>query len=139
MDRIPHFYGADLADLDLEKSTEEKVAYLLEEVKLTGLFAPDIDQDYAKNWLKMYKHHNQMVGLYRPEGTINTKIVFFKPSEEIPFDEQMGNPSVEWKPYTRAQYVIVDGPGNHFSMVSPLHTDALVKQLKDCIQEHLDD
>jgi thioesterase domain-containing protein/acyl carrier protein len=139
MDRIPHFYGANLADLDLEKSTEEKVEYLLEEVKLTGLFAPDIDQDYAKNWLKMYKHHNQLVGLYRPEGTINSRIVFFKPSEKIPFDEQMGNPSVEWKPYTRAEYVVIDGPGNHFSMVSPLHTDALVKQLKDCIKEYLDD
>ena len=71
MDRIPHFYGANLADMDLEESTEKKVEYLLEEVKLTGLFAPDIDKDYAKNWLSMYKHHNQMVGLYTPKGTIS--------------------------------------------------------------------
>ncbi len=138
MDRIPHFYGANLEDLDLEKSTEEKVEYLLEEVKLTGLFAPDIDQDYAKHWLKMYKHHNQLVGLYTPEGTINSKIIFIKPSEKIPFDEQMGNPSVEWKPYTRNEYLIVDGPGNHFSMVSPLNTEPLVALLNDCIKEHLD-
>ncbi len=139
MDRIPHFYGANLEDLDLEQSTEKKVEYLLEEVKLTGLFAPDIDQDYAKHWLKMYKHHNQLVGLYTPEGTINSKIIFIKPSEEIPFDEQMGNPSVEWQPFTRNKYLVIDGPGNHFSMVSPLNTEPLVNLLKDCIREHHDD
>lgn len=139
MDRIPHFYGTDLSNLDLTKSTEEKVEYLLEEVKLTGLFAPDIDQDYAKRWFKMYKHHNKMVGLYRPKGTVNTKIIFFKPSESIPFDAQMGNPSEEWKPYTTAEYMIVNGPGNHFSMVSPVHIKTLTNQIKDCLKEHLDD
>ncbi len=139
MDRIPHFYGADLKNLDLEKSTEEKVEYLLEEVKLTGLFAPDIDKDYAKHWLRMYKHHNQLVGLYRPEGPVNTKIIFIKPSEKIPFDEQMGNPSVEWEAYTRGEYLVIDGPGNHFSMVSPLNTKPLVKLLKNCLTEYLDE
>ena len=139
MDRIPHFYGADLADMDLDKSTEEKVAYLLEEVKLTGLFTPDIDQDYTEHWFRMYKHHNKMVAVYTPKGTINPSIVFFKPSEKIPFDEQMGNPSVAWQPYARNQYVILDGPGNHFSMVSPLNTEPLVKLLKDTIKQHLND
>jgi len=139
MDRIPHFYGANLEDLDLDKSTEEKVTYLLEEVKLTGLFTPDIDQDYAQHWLRMYKHHNQMVALYTPKGTINTNIVFFKPSEKIPFDEQMGNPSVAWQSFTSEKYVILDGPGNHFSMVSPLNTEPLVNLLKDSLKEHLND
>lgn len=139
MDRIPHYYGTNLDDLDLEKSTEEKVEYLLEEVKLTGLFAPDIDKDYAKHWLRMYKHHNQIVALYVPDGSINTKTVFIKPSEEVPFDAQMGNPSVAWEPFINAEYIVLDGAGNHFSMVSPINRQALSDQLSECITKYFED
>jgi len=139
MDRIPYYYGVNLEDLDLQDSTEKKVSYLLQEVKLTGVFTPDIDPAYAHHWLNMYKHHNLMVRAYNPPAPINGKIVFFKPSEKIPFDDQMGNPSLAWQPFTRGEFDIEDGPGNHFSMISPTNTPRLVAQLKEYLKERFDD
>jgi len=87
----------------------------------------------------MYKHHNQIVALYVPDGTINTQTVFIRPSEEVPFDAQMGNPSVAWEPFINAEYIVLDGAGNHFSMVSPINRQALSDQLSDCIAKYFED
>ena len=81
MDRVPHYYGVNLEELDLQETREQQVSYLLKAIKLAGLFTPDIDQDYALRWFKMYKHHNLTVASYNPTAPINAKMVFFKPSE----------------------------------------------------------
>lgn len=134
MDRLPHYYGVTLDDLDTQDSTEAKIAYLLKEVKLSGLFTPDIDQTYAYHWFDMYKHHNRIVASYKPAGPIQANIVFFKPSEKIPFDAQMGNPSVVWKQFAQGHYEVYDAPGNHFNMISPINTPALVEKMKEYIE-----
>ena len=135
MDRLPYYYGVTLDELDVHQSDEEKVAYLLEEVKLSGLFTPDIDQTYAMHWFEMYKHHNKIVASYTPGGPIKGPIDFFRPSEKIPFDVQMGNPSVVWRDFALGSYRIHDAPGNHFNMVSPLNNPALVRMLEMCLAE----
>jgi thioesterase domain-containing protein/acyl carrier protein len=135
MDRVPHYYGVNLDELDLQETREQQVSYLLKAIKLAGLFTPDIDQDYALRWFKMYKHHNLTVASYNPTAPINAKMVFFKPSEAIPFDLQMGNPSVAWQPFARGGYEVHNAPGNHFDMISPRNTPSLVAHMKACIQE----
>ncbi|WP_207682850.1 non-ribosomal peptide synthetase [Desulfonema magnum] len=134
MDRVPHYHGVTLDELDLHDSREAQLSYLLNAIKMAGLFRPDIDQDYAMNWFDLYKHHNRLVGLYKPEGPVSSKIVFFKPSEKIPFDIQMGNPVQEWKPFALQGMEVHDTPGNHFNMVSPANTPALVRMMKECIK-----
>ncbi len=133
MDRLPHYHGVSLDQLDLQDDTEKKVAYLLQEVKLSGLFTPDIDQAYAHHWFRMYKHHNATVADYHPAHSVAAPIDFLKPSESIPFDEQMGNPSHVWARYTRGEYRVLDAPGNHFTMVSPVNNPALAQMVKESL------
>ncbi len=134
LDRVPYYHGVTLDELDLQNSREAQLAYLFKEIKLAGLFTPDIDQDYAQNWFNLYKHHNRIVGQYQPTGHISGKIIFFKPAEKIPFDVQMGQPIPAWRSFARGGLEVHESPGNHFNMVSPVNTPVLVKKMKDCIE-----
>jgi len=134
LDRVPYYLGATLDDMDLHDSREAQVAYLLKEIKLIGLFRPDIDQAYALHWLNLYKQHNMLVGSYKPAAPVNSKIIFFKPAEKIPFDDLMGKPIPAWKPFARGGFEVHEAPGNHFNMISPVNAPVLVKMIKGCIE-----
>ena len=122
--------------MDLQGSREAQVMYLLKQIKVAGLFlAPDIDDAYAKHWFNLYKHHNKLVGLHKPSGLYNGKIIFFKPSKKAPkFDVQMGNPIPAWGRVARAGIEAHDAPGNHFEMTSLDNTPVLVEMMKECIE-----
>jgi thioesterase domain-containing protein/acyl carrier protein len=132
-DRVPFFHGVTLDELDLQNSREAQLAYLFKEMKLAGLFTPDIDHTDAQRWLNLYKHHNMLVESYKPSGPFNGKIIFFKPAEKIPFDVQMGNPIQAWEPFARGGIEVHEAPGNHFKMISPVNTWVLAKMMKECI------
>ncbi|MDM8537198.1 amino acid adenylation domain-containing protein [Desulfobacterales bacterium HSG17] len=134
MDRVPYYNGVTVDKLALQNSREAQVEYLLKAIKIAGLFRPDIDQSYAQNWFDLYKHHNMLVGPYKPTEPVNTKIIFFKPSEKIPFDVQMGKPIPAWKQLVHGGIEVHDGPGNHFNMISPVNIPVLVKKMKECIE-----
>ena len=133
LDRLPYYHGVTLDELDLQNSREAQLVYMFKQIKLSGLFTPDIDQAYAQNWFNLYKHHNMLVAPYKPSGPINGKIIFFKPSEKIPFDVQMGKPIPAYRPLALDGLEVHDSPGNHFDMVSPINTPLLVKKMKECI------
>jgi amino acid adenylation domain-containing protein len=133
LDRVPYYLGSTLDDMDLHDSSEVQVAYLLKEIKLLGLIRPDIDQAYALHWLNLYKHHNMLVGSYKPAAPVSSKIIFFKPAEKIPFDDLMGKPIPAWKPFARGGLEVHEAPGNHFNMISPVNAPVLVKMMKECI------
>jgi thioesterase domain-containing protein len=96
-----------------------------------------IDQTQALNWFNMYKHHNKLVGLYKPPCSVNSKMLFFKPAEKIPFDDQMGKPMEKWKPFARQGMDIIEAPGNHFTMISPANTAVLAGEIKKYLDEHI--
>ncbi|MCI5136472.1 MAG: hypothetical protein D3920_15720, partial [Candidatus Electrothrix sp. AW2] len=135
MDRLPHYHGVSVDELDENSSDEDKVAYLLKEIKMVGMLRPDIDQNHAQHWFSMYKHHNRLVGLYKPSSPVQSKVLFFKPAERIPFDDQMGKPIEKWQPFVLGGLEMRKAPGNHFTMVSPANTAALVSQMKAYIDE----
>lgn len=56
---------------------------------------------------------------------------FFKPSEKIPFDVQMGKPIAAGG---EDGMEVHEARGNHFDMISPAKTPALVKKMKECIE-----
>jgi amino acid adenylation domain-containing protein len=136
LDRVPYYLGATLDDLDLHDSREAQLAYLLKEIKLTGLFRPDIDQAYALHWLNLYKHHNMLVGSYKPAAPVNSKIIFFKPAEKIPFDDLMGKPIPAWERLAHGGIEVHDAPGNHFNMIASVNVPVLVEKMKKSIETH---
>ncbi|MCW5211355.1 hypothetical protein VU04_00400, partial [Desulfobulbus sp. TB] len=83
----------------------------------------------------MYKHHNRLVGLYKPSSPLQSKMLFFKPAEQIPFDDQMGKPLEKWPPFVLGGMEMQEAPGNHFSMVSPANTAILAGRLKAYLEE----
>jgi amino acid adenylation domain-containing protein len=134
LDRVPFFDSRfSLEVLDLPSSREAQLAYLFKEMKLAGIFRPDIDEAYAQRWLSLYKHHNSLCGSYRPSSPFNGKIIFFKPSEKIPFDVQMGHPIPGWERLARKGIEVHETRGNHFNMVSSANTPVLVEKMKECI------
>jgi amino acid adenylation domain-containing protein len=134
LDRLPHWDRLALDELDLQNSREAQLAYLFKEIKLAGLFTLDIDQAYVLHWLNLYKHHTLILGPYLPSAPFNGRIIFFKPSEKIPFDVQMGKPIPGWKPFARGGLEVHEAPGNHFNMISPVNAPVLVKMMKECIE-----
>lgn len=136
MDRLPHYHGVSVDELDENSSDEEKVTYLLKEIKIAGLMRPDIDQNHAQHWFSMYKHHNRLVGLYKPSSPVQSKMLFFKPAERIPFDDQMGKALEKWPPFVLGGLEMQEAPGNHFNMVSPANTTILAGRMKAYLEEH---
>ena len=134
MDRLPHYHGVSVDELNDNSSDEDKVAYLLKEIKMAGLMRPDIDQNHAQHWFSMYKHHNRLVGLYKPSSQVQSKVLFYKPAERIPFDDQMGKPIEKWPPFILGGLEVQEAPGNHFTMVSPANTAVLARQMKAYIE-----
>lgn len=134
LDRVPHYPGVTLTELDMQTSSEARLTYLLKEIKMAGLFSPDIEQETALSWFNLYKHHNAIIGLHQPTGMIDAKIIFYAPTEKIPFDEQTGKPIQRWAPFTRDGLEDYKSPGNHFDMVSDANSPALVKMMK----QHID-
>ena len=135
MDRLPYFHqNLDLDNMEIQKSNEARLIYVFQEMKLAGLFAPDIDQEYARHWLNLYKHHNKIISLYKLSGKINGKVLFFKPTEKIPFDVQMGNPIPAFKKFLQGGIEVHQAPGNHFTLVSPINTPILVQKIKNRIE-----
>jgi thioesterase domain-containing protein len=68
---------------------------------------------------------------YKPAVPVNSKIIFFKPAEKIPFDDLMGKPIPAWKPFARRGLEVHEAPGNHFNMISPVNAPVLVKMMKE--------
>ncbi|MCP4700193.1 MAG: amino acid adenylation domain-containing protein [Gammaproteobacteria bacterium] len=134
MDRVPYYHGVNVDELESQDSSEAQVAYILKEIKMAGMFRPDIDQEYAQNWFNIYKHHNMLVGPYKPTYTVNSKIIFFKPSEKIPFDVQMGEPIPTYERLAQHGIEVHDAQGNHFNMISPANTPLLIEKMKECIE-----
>jgi thioesterase domain-containing protein/acyl carrier protein len=134
LDRVPHYHGVTLDELALQNSRETQVMYLLKAIKMAGLFTPDIEPTAALHWFNLYKHHNLIVSLYRPSGPVNSKIIFFKPSEKIPFDLQMGKTVEGWEPFARGGIEAYETPGNHFNIISPVNTPVLVGKMTECIE-----
>lgn len=134
LDRVPHFHGVAMDGLNRCASSEEKVAYLLKEIRMAGLLRPDINRDQARRWFDMYKHHNRLVGIYKPTCPVNSKVFFFKPAEKIPFDDQMGNPIEKWKPFAKGGLEVHEVPGNHFTMISPANTPKLAEMMKRLLE-----
>ncbi|CAK8714625.1 Amino acid adenylation domain-containing protein [Candidatus Electrothrix gigas] len=135
MDRLPHYHGVSVDELDENSSDEEKVTYLLKEIKVAGLMRPDIDQHQAQHWFSMYKHHNRLVGLYKPSSPVQSKMLFYKPAERIPFDDQMGQALEKWPPFVLGGLEMQEAPGNHFNMVSPANTAILAGRIKAYLEE----
>lgn len=135
LERLRPAAGLALENVYEQGSREAQLQYLFEEQKLAGLFAADIDMADAELRLKIHMHHNKIICDYRPAGAFNGKIIFFKPTEKIPFDTQMKNPIPAWKEFARDGIEIHDAPGNHFNMFSPVNGPVLAEKMKACLEE----
>ncbi len=136
LERLRPAAGLALEAIDQYSSKEAKLAYLINEQRLAGLFAPDIDDAYARHRLALHKHHNEIICRYRPTGSIAGKLVFYKPMETIPFDVRMKEPTTEWIPFAQGGIDVDDAPGNHFNMFSSTNGPVLAEKLKACIKTH---
>lgn len=136
LERLGPAAGLTLDAIDQHSSREAKLAYLIQEQRLAGLFAPDIDDAYARHRLKLHKHHNEISCHYRPDGAVRGKMVFYKPTETIPFDVRMKEPTVEWVPFVEGGIDIDDAPGNHFNMFSQTNGPVLADKLRLYIAKH---
>jgi amino acid adenylation domain-containing protein len=136
LERLGPAAGLTLDAIDQHSSRDAKLAYLIQEQRLAGLFAPDIDDAYARHRLALHKHHNEISCHYRPDGAINGKIVFYKPTETIPFDVRMKEPTVEWIPFAKGGIDVDDAPGNHFNMFSATNGPVLADKLRVCLAQN---
>lgn len=138
LERLRPAAGLTLEAIDQHTSKDAKLAYLINEQRLAGLFAPDIDDAYARHRLALHKHHNEISCRYRPANPIAGKISFYKPTETIAFDVRMKEPTVEWIPFARGGIDVDEAPGNHFNMFSQENGPVLADKLKTYIAKHSD-
>jgi amino acid adenylation domain-containing protein len=134
LERLKPAANMTFKDLDSHNSKEAKLLYIFNEMKLSGLLSPYIAPDVAKRHLKLHKYHNKILCQYRPSGHISSNIIFFKPVEKIPFDTKMKNP-LDWKTFTSGKIEMHETSGNHFNMISDIHSLGLAKKLNRCIDE----
>ena len=134
LERLRSAAGLALDDVYQQNSREARMLYLFKEQKLAGMFAPDMDINDAELRLKIHMHHNEILCQYRPAGSFNGKIIFFKPTETIPFDTKMQKPIPAWEAFAGAGIEVHEAPGNHFNMFSPTNTPVLAKKMKECIE-----
>jgi len=134
LERLRSAAGLALDDVYQKDSREAQMLYLFKEQKLAGMFAPDMDINDAELRLKIHMHHNKILCQYRPAGSFNGKIIFFKPTETIPFDTKMQKPIPAWEAFAGDSIEVHEAPGNHFNMFSPTNTPVLANKMKECIE-----
>lgn len=132
LERLRPAAGLELADVDGHDTREAKLRYLFEEQRLAGLFVPDISEEDAALRLALHKHHNRIICEYRPAGPCASRIVFFAPTEAIPFDRRMGDPVPAWEAFADGVEVH-SAPGNHFNMFSAKNGPVLADRLREAI------
>ncbi len=118
LERLGPAAGLDVSGVDALETHEQKLRFLIEAQRLAGLFVPDVSHADAKLRLAVHKHHNRLMTRYRPAGPCATRIMFFEPSETIPFDARMGQPVPDWRPLARRGLDVMRVPGNHFNLFS---------------------
>jgi thioesterase domain-containing protein len=133
LERLQPAAGLELADVHALGSREAKLRYLFEQQRLAGLFVPDVADADAELRLRIHKHHNRILCDYRPAGPCRTKIVFFEPSESIPFDRRMKHPVPAWRELALDGIEVHAAPGNHFNMFSADHGPVLAAKLRACL------
>jgi len=135
LERLQPAAGLELAAVHTLGSQEAKLRYLFEQQRLAGLFVPDVDPADAELRLRIHKHHNHILCSYRPAGPCRTKILFFAPSESIPFDRRMKHPVPAWRELAQGGLELHDAPGNHFNMFSAEHGPVLAAKLRACLAD----
>jgi len=130
LERLGPAAGLALAKIDGIDSREAKLHYLFEEQRLAGLFSPDISDADARLRLSLHKHHNKIGCRYDPAGPCRAKLVFFEPTESIPFDQRMKHPVPAWRELAGGGMEVDSAPGNHFNMFSADNGPVLAEKLR---------
>jgi len=133
LERLRPGAGLDLPEIESYTTRDAKMMYILEQKKLVGLFAPDMDLAEAERRLRLHRHHNELCLKYRPGGPIRARTIFFKPAEKIPFDVKMQDPVSGWSQFVPQGLELHEAPGNHFNMFSQEHSPLLADLLSRCL------
>jgi amino acid adenylation domain-containing protein len=112
-------------------TSEEQLAYVLEQGKQVGFFSPDIDLTKAKLLLHVFKTNANLAECYKPHS-YRGKIILFQSTERA--EDISLKPGLGWEDYATEGVEIIQVPGNHQNMIKSPHVQILAEKLKSYLK-----
>ena len=120
-----------VSDLHL-LGTDERLAFLLEQMRQSGFLAADIGLDEARNFLRVFKANVQAMFDYVPH-VYPGRITFFRVWERREIDPP--HPELPWIELATKGITIFSVPGHHQTIVHEPHVRTLAARLAECLAE----
>ncbi|MFN6486982.1 MULTISPECIES: non-ribosomal peptide synthetase [unclassified Nostoc] len=115
--------------------------YFGERLKAANLLPPQIGTKQLQGFLKVTKAVSQAYDVYQPYNDRQTKITFFRASEDNPedfqsvaeFSEILKDPAWGWNEFSAEPVEVYFVPGDHVTMMTEPHVQILADRLQVCI------
>ncbi|MBD2682798.1 MULTISPECIES: non-ribosomal peptide synthetase [Nostoc] len=122
---------------------EGQLNYFGERLKAANLLPPQIGTKQLQGFLKVTKAVSQAYDVYQPYNDRQTKITFFRASEENPedlrslaeFSEILEDPAWGWNKFSAEPVKVYFVPGDHVTMMTEPHVQTLADRLQVCIDQ----
>jgi thioesterase domain-containing protein len=125
---------------------DERIDFILKKAISMNFLPPDIEVAQARHWLTVYKTNLRAMGQYVPQ-VYSGAVTLFRTTDRPaspPLDGLSGNgrmmeaiqdPTLGWGELAAQGVQIIDVPGEHATMLSYPHVEALALR----ITAHIDD
>ncbi len=130
--------GLDVEDLDfsldyfLQLTFDEQLAYILEQLRMENLLAPDVELPQIRRLFHVFKTNTYAKRSYVPR-TYPGRVTLFKASDRSLKDVE--NPTLGWDKVAASGVDIHQVPGNHYTLIRNPHVQVLAEQLRVCLDE----
>ncbi len=106
---------------------DQKIDYVLEEAKSAGLLPTDVNSEYLRPIIDVFKANFQAWQKYVPQ-TYSNQIILFKASETR--SDDLSDPANGWDEVMVQSLETYSIPGNHYTMIEEPNVQDLARQLK---------
>jgi thioesterase domain-containing protein/acyl carrier protein len=126
-------YGVAVTTDQLREYTpEQQMTFLLEQARRANVLPPHVDTAQMSRYFNVYKAQIQAAHTYTPQpyaGQLTLLRATERPHASLP------DPAIGWSGLTSQPIVIHDVPGDHQSMISAPHVQALAQALQSSLEQ----
>jgi thioesterase domain-containing protein len=129
------------ADILKPLNEEERLDYLTEKLKTSGVMPATVQSTQIRNLLKVFKANDEAGDRYKPKGDVGLPHIALFQASEVHAEDiglQVGgqeNCAWGWNQYALTDVQTYTIPGDHITMLADPHVQLLAEQLKICINK----
>jgi thioesterase domain-containing protein len=140
------YLGVDperLWDQGFPRELEETLDFLLKQIPESPLFLSSLDQETVRRFYWLWQRHYAALSRYTPVGLYPGAVTLLQASQPPPaglqqlfqLDHREGSDAAGWQAVSARPLAVYNVPGNHYTLLSEPHVQALADTLSSCLAQ----